>query len=57
MASNTKITEYRRKIRHDNMGARRKRHARLHGITLPFAIHTPDADANAPAEQVAPKAE
>ena len=52
MASNTKTTSFRRELRRDKMGKARKRHNRLHGTTPVFPIHTPEADANAPAAQV-----
>lgn len=55
MATLTKITKFRRKLRKKKMGRDRKALARNHGTTPPFAIHTPEADANAPAAQVAPK--
>ena len=49
MASNTQKTEYHRKTRHDNAGRARKRKLALHGTTPAFPVHTPEADANAPA--------
>ena len=55
MASFTKITTFRRELRRKKQGGKRKAHARNHGTTPAFSIHTPDADTNAPAEQVAPK--
>ena len=55
MATLTKITKFRRKLRKANAGKDRKRQARLHGTTPAFAIHTPEVDANAPAAQVSPK--
>jgi hypothetical protein len=55
MASFGKTTAFRRQLDHKKQGARRKAHARNHGTTPVFPIHTPDADANAPAEQVSPK--
>lgn len=55
MASKTKVTENRRRIRHNNAGRAAKNHRALHGTTPAFPIHTPEADANAPA-QVSPKA-
>lgn len=54
MASNTKQTEYRRKLRRQNAGAARKRALENKGSTPAFPIHTPEADANAPAAQVSP---
>lgn len=57
MATLTKITSFRRKLRRANAGKDRKRAARLHGTTPKFPIHTPEVDAAAPADQVAPKAD
>jgi len=48
MASNTKTTKFRRKLRKKNQGARRKAALRSQGSTPVFPIHTPEADANAP---------
>jgi hypothetical protein len=56
MASNTKVTEYRRKLRHAKAGRDTKNKRAIHGTTPAFPIHTPEADANAPA-QVSPKVE
>jgi len=54
MATLTKITRFRRKIRRANAGKARK--AKLaKGTTPAFPIHTPEVDANAPAAQVSPK--
>ncbi len=50
MASNTTITRFRRKLRKKNMGKVRKAALRADGTTPVFPIHTPEADANAPAE-------
>lgn len=55
MATLTKITKFRRKLRRANAGKERKRDARLNGTTPAFPVHTPEVDANAPAAQVAPK--
>ncbi len=55
MASNTQETRFKRHLRRKNMGKERKRKLRIHGTTPAFAIHTPEADANAPA-MVSPKA-
>lgn len=55
MATLTKITKFRRKLRRKNMGRDRKRALRAHGSTPSFPIHTPEVDANAPAAQVSPK--
>jgi hypothetical protein len=57
MASATKQTEFRRKIRRKNMGRARKAQARIHGTTPSFPIHTPAADDNAPAAQLSPAAQ
>ena len=48
MASNTNITEFRRKIRKDNAGRDRKRKLRLHGTTPVFPIHQPAPQEEAP---------
>ena len=50
MASNTSITQFRRKLRNKNAGSARKSKLRTEGTTPAFPIHTPEADANAPAE-------
>lgn len=49
MASRTQVTQYRRKIRKDNAGRARKRALENKGTTPAFPVHTPEADANAPA--------
>jgi hypothetical protein len=49
MASNTAETEFKRHIRKKNMGRKRKAALRNHGTTPVFPVHTPEADANAPA--------
>ena len=54
MASNTKQTRFRRKIRRGNMGRDRKARLERDGTTPSFPIHTPEADANAPADQLSP---
>jgi len=56
MASNTQETRYKRHLRRKNMGKERKRKLRIHGTTPAFAIHTPEADANAPS-MVSPKSD
>ncbi len=56
MASNTKVTKHRRAIRRSKAGRKAKNRRATHGTTPVFAIHTPEADANAPA-QVSPKQE
>ena len=50
MASNTKQTKHRRNLRQKNAGRKRKNQLATNGTTPKFAIHTPEADANAPAE-------
>lgn len=55
MATLTKITEFRRKLRAKRAGRARKAHVRIHGTTPPFQIHTPEADANAPEAQLSKK--
>jgi hypothetical protein len=56
MASKTNVTWKRREQRRKNAGKARKAANRNHGTTPPFAIHTPEVDAAAPAAQVAGKA-
>ncbi|MCB9743274.1 MAG: hypothetical protein H6741_07560 [Alphaproteobacteria bacterium] len=48
MASNTKQTEYRRKLRKAKAGRQAKNDRANQGTTPAFPIHTPEADANAP---------
>ena len=48
MASNTKETSYRRKLRRKNQGRKAKNLRARNGTTPPFPIHTPEADKNAP---------
>lgn len=50
MASNTKQTEFRRNLRQKNAGRKRKNQLAKYGTTPVFPVHTPEADANAPAE-------
>lgn len=52
MASNTKVTRFRRKLRKSRMGRTRKAAIRRNGTTPSFPVHTPEVDANAPAAQV-----
>jgi hypothetical protein len=54
MASKTAVTEFRRHIRRKNAGADRKRKLENKGTTPVFPIHTAEADANAPKDQVRP---
>lgn len=56
MASYTQTTQFRRKLRAKNMGKARKARLRIDGTTPKFAVHTADADANAPAAQLSPAA-
>ncbi len=55
MASKTAQTEYRRALRNKNAGRKRKNALANHGTTPKFPIHTAEADANAPAAQLAPQ--
>ena len=55
MASLTKTTRHRRRLRRKKAGRENKRVRRNQGTTPPFAIHTPEADANAPQEAVPTK--
>jgi hypothetical protein len=55
MASYTKVTQFRRKLRRANMGRDRKTKLALHGTTPPFAVHSPEAIANAPIAQLRPQ--
>lgn len=57
MASNTKVTKFRRKLRRKNAGKDRKARIRREGTTPAFPIHTEAADANAPAAQVSTKSD
>ncbi len=50
MASNTQETEYKRKTRRQNAGKARKHALENKGTTRSFPVHTPEADANAPAQ-------
>ncbi len=50
MASNTTQTRFRRNLRKKNAGRKRKNHLAKYGTTPVFPVHTPEADANAPAE-------
>ncbi len=54
MASKTAATEARRHIRRKNAGSDRKAALRNKGTTPAFPIHTPEADANAPVDQISP---
>jgi hypothetical protein len=54
MASYTKTTSFRRKLRQSNMGKARKAKLALHGSTPRFEIHSAAAVANAPIAQLRP---
>lgn len=54
MASKTAQTEFRRALRRKNAGSARKAQARNKGTTPAFAVHTPEADKNAPKDQLSP---
>jgi hypothetical protein len=56
MASATKKTTFRRKIRLKNQGREAKNQRNNRGTTPAFPIHTPEIDAAAPPAQVSPKA-
>ena len=55
MASLTQTTRYKRKLRAKRAGRRRKNDNVNKGTTPKFAIHTAEADANAPADQLSKK--
>lgn len=57
MASNTAVTEYRRKLRKANAGKAARRLRENRGSTPVFPVHTPDADRNAAAKVEAKSAE
>jgi hypothetical protein len=50
MASETQTTRFKRKLRKANAGRRGKAARRNQGSTPSFPLHTPEADANAPAQ-------
>ncbi len=56
MASFTKFTRFRRKLRRAKMGKVRLTKIRRDGTTPRFPVHTPESDANAPAAQLSPAA-
>ncbi len=56
MATLTKITKFRRKLRQKKAGRDRKRQLNAQGTTPKFPIHTPEIDAAAPPAHVSPKA-
>lgn len=55
MASLTQTTEYKRKLRRKRAGAAAKRARQNKGTTPAFAVHSPEAVANAPAAQLSPE--
>jgi hypothetical protein len=55
MASYRKVTSFRRSLRRKNMGKARKAHARNHGTTPAFPIHSEAAVENAPEAQLSPE--
>jgi hypothetical protein len=55
MATLTKITKFRRKLRRAKAGKDRKAQLASKGSTPAFPLHTPDIDAAAPPAQVSPK--
>lgn len=57
MATLTKITKFRRKLRRSKMGRARKNAVESTGTTPAFAIHTEDAHKNAPKDQLPNKGE
>ncbi|MED5372670.1 MAG: hypothetical protein VX899_16760 [Myxococcota bacterium] len=50
MASYTKTTKHKRKIRNKKLGRAAANRREKYGTTPVFPIHTPEADANAPQE-------
>ena len=57
MASYTKLTRFRRKLRQKKAGRDNKARRRIDGTTPAFPIHTPEVDAAAPKAQVSPKSD
>ncbi len=57
MASFTKVTRFRRKLRDKKTGRAAAARRRIDGTTPAFPIHTPEVDAAAPAAQVSNKSE
>ena len=55
MATLTKITKFRRKLRRKKMGRDRKAAANHKGTTPAVEIHSEDAIKNAPKEQLKPE--
>jgi hypothetical protein len=56
MASNTKQTKFRRQLTRSKMGRARKAALNANGTTPAFPVHTAEAQANAPKEQLPPEA-
>ncbi|MFT7522053.1 MAG: hypothetical protein ACI9MC_004205 [Kiritimatiellia bacterium] len=52
MASLTKTTKYKRKLRKKRAGRAAKNYRAIHGTTPKFAVRSADALANAPIEQL-----
>ena len=52
MASNTKMTRFRRARRNVRMGQDRKKALQKFGTTPAFPIHTPESHKNAPVDQL-----
>ena len=48
MASNTKVTKFRRALRQKKAGRHAKHQREKLGSTPKFDVHTPEADKNAP---------
>ena len=55
MASLTQTTRYKRKLRQKKAGRKAKNRRALHGTPPAFAIHSPEAVANAPLAQLSPE--
>ncbi|MEZ4316037.1 MAG: hypothetical protein R3F61_00965 [Myxococcota bacterium] len=55
MATLTKITKFRRKLRRKKMGKERKAAEQSKGTTPVFEIHSADAVKNAPKDQLKPE--
>jgi hypothetical protein len=57
MATLTKITKFRRKLRRAKMGVARKARVQRDGTTPSFEIHSAEAVKNAPKDQLKGKGE
>ena len=55
MATLTKITKFRRKLRRAKMGRARKAATEQQGSTPAFEVHSADAIKNAPKDQLKPE--